>query len=176
MNPKQFEQKVNSTSRPLVVEFWAPWCGPCKVMNPILKSASEKYREQVELLKINADESPYLLRELKIFSIPTLLVYQSGKLVYRKVGAQPAAAIEGLFAELAAGKQIQKSGPTPFDRLLRLGAGLVVAGIGITNQMNILLLLVGGLLVFSAVYDRCPIYRAVSGWIKSFLQKSRSQA
>jgi thioredoxin 1 len=176
MNPEQFEQKIAKTQRPLVVEFWAPWCGPCKIMNPILKSASEQYHEQVELLKINADESPDLLRELKIFSIPTLLVYQNGKLIYRKVGAQPAAAIEALFAELAAGKEIQKRGPTPFDRLLRLGAGLLVAGIGITSQMNILLLLIGGVLVFSAAYDRCPIYRAVSGWLKSFVQKSRSQA
>ena len=176
MNPEQFEQKIAKTQRPLVVEFWAPWCAPCKIMNPILKSASEQYHEQVELLKINADESPDLLRELKIFSIPTLLVYQNGKLVYRKVGAQPAAAIEALFAELAAGKEIQKRELTPFDRLLRLGAGLLVSGIGITSQMNILLLLVGGVLVFSALYDRCPIYRAVSGWIRTFVQKSRSQA
>ena len=123
MTPEQFEQKVAAARQPLVVEFWAPWCGPCKIMNPILKSASEKYRGQVELLKINADESPELLRQLKIFSIPTLLVYRDGKAVYRKVGAQPAAAIEALFAGLAEGKEIQKSGPTPFDRLLRLGAG-----------------------------------------------------
>lgn len=176
MTPKQFEQKVAAARQPLVVEFWAPWCGPCKIMNPILKSASEKYRGQVELLKINADESPELLRQLKIFSIPTLLVYRNGKAVYRKVGAQPAAAIEALFAGLAEGKEIQKSGPTPFDRLLRLGAGLVIAGIGVTGQVNYLLVLIGGVLVFSAVYDRCPIYRAVSNWVKNLLQRSKSQA
>ncbi|GAP09864.1 thioredoxin [Bellilinea caldifistulae] len=171
MTPEQFEQKVASARQPLVVEFWAPWCGPCKVMNPILKAASEKYRGQVELLKINADESPDLLRQLKVFSIPTLLVYREGKAVYRKVGAQPAAAIDNLFADLASGKIIQKSGPAPLDRFLRLGAGLVLLGIGITNQMNIGLVVMGGIVMFSAVYDRCPIYRAISSRVKTLFEK-----
>ncbi len=172
MKLEQFERKIASSRQPLVVEFWAPWCAPCKIMNPILKSASEKYRGQVELLKINADEAPDLLRELKVFSIPTLLVYQNGKLVYRKAGAQPAVAIENLFADLAAGKAVQKSAPTPFDRLLRLGAGLVLMAIGVTNQWNMLLLAIGGLVMFSAVYDRCPIYRAISSRVKTLFQKS----
>ncbi|GIV63519.1 MAG: thioredoxin [Chloroflexota bacterium] len=172
MTPDQFEQKIASARQPLVVEFWAPWCGPCKAMNPILKSASEKYRGQVELLKINADESPDLLRQLKVFSIPTLLVYQDGKAVYRKAGAQPAAAIDNLFADLAAGKVAQKRGPAPLDRFLRFGAGLVLVGIGLTGQMNIWLLVFGGLLMFSAVYDRCPIYRAISSRVKTLFQKS----
>ncbi len=172
MTPEQFEQKIASARQPLVVEFWAAWCGPCKVMNPILKAASAQYRGQVELLKINADESPELLQQLKVFSIPTLLVYQQGKVVYRKVGAQPAAAIENLFAELAAGKVVHKSGPAPLDRFLRLGAGLTLVGVGVSSQMNVWLLVIGGILMFSAVYDRCPIYRAISSRVKSLFQKT----
>ncbi len=171
MNPNLFEKKITAARLPLVVEFWAPWCGPCKMMNPILKSAAEKYSGKVELMKINADEAPDLLRQLKVYSIPTLLVYQDGKVVYRRSGAQPAAAIDELFSSLASGAAI-RTGPAPFDRLLRTTAGLVTAGIGVASDLNLWLMGLGGLLLFSGVYDRCPIYRAVSSRVKALMQKN----
>jgi thioredoxin 1 len=171
LKPELFQKKIAAARLPLVVEFWAPWCGPCKMMNPVLKSAGEKYSGKVELLKINADEAPDLLRQLKVYSIPTVLVYQDGKQVYRRSGAQPADAIDGLFSSLASGAAIHAA-PAPFDRLLRSTAGLVTAGIGVASDVNLWLIGLGGVLLFSAVYDRCPIYRAVSSRIKALLQKT----
>ncbi len=171
MKPELFQKKITAARLPLVVEFWAPWCGPCKMMNPILKSAAETHTGKVELVKINADEAPELLRQLKVYSIPTLLAYQDGKQVYRRSGAQPAQAIDGLFSSLANGAVIQ-TGPTRFDRLLRATAGLVIAAIGVASALNLWLIALGGVLLFSAVYDRCPIYRALSSRVRALLQKT----
>ncbi|MFN7035708.1 MAG: DUF2892 domain-containing protein [Bellilinea sp.] len=77
-----------------------------------------------------------------------------------------------MFAELAAGKVVHKSGLAPLDRFLRLGAGLTLVGVGFSSQMNVWLLVIGGILMFSAVYDRCPIYRAISSRVKSLFQKT----
>jgi thioredoxin 1 len=89
----EFQRKVLDSTIPVVADFWAPWCGPCKVVTPILEKMSVDYAEKVLFIKINADENPNLLDKYGIQGIPTLLFFQNGKLFDRLVGAHPAATI-----------------------------------------------------------------------------------
>lgn len=165
-----YRQQINQSATPLLVEFWAPWCGPCRTMSPILKSTSEKYAGKVQLLKVNADESGPLLQETGVMGIPTLIAYQNGVEVFRKTGGQPAEAIEAIFAALGEGK-VPAKGVAAIDRLLRGGAGLVLGVIGIASGPSLPLLGLAGLVLFSAVYDRCPVYQAIAPRIKAFLRR-----
>lgn len=167
MNLKTFELKISKQIRPLVVEFWAPWCHPCKAMAPFLSEAASKYQGKVDLVKINVDESPEIAQSLKIMAVPTMIGYSAGNSVFRKTGFQPQASIEKIFADLSEGRITPKSGPAPVSRIFRAAAGLALIIGGIAYNFSVLLIVLGAVVAFSAFYDRCPIYRAVSGWIKS---------
>jgi thioredoxin len=167
MNIDAFYEKLKQNPRPVVVDLWAPWCGPCKMVKPILEKLAVEYDGRVDLWQINADESQELLQHLKVYGIPTLIVYRDGKEIQRHVGAKPAAALAGLFESLATGGEFVAAGLSNHDRLIRLGAGVVVAGFGwFLVDGNWLVLLLGGLLMFSAVHDRCPIWRAITAQFK----------
>ncbi len=167
MTPETFFEKLKQNPRPVVVDLWAPWCGPCKMVKPILEKLAEEYAGRVDLWQINADENQELLQHLKVYGIPTLIVYRNGQEVQRQVGAKPAATLKTLFDALATGVEPAPAGPSSGDRLIRFGAGIVVAGIGwAAGSINWFLLVLGGILMFSAIYDRCPIWRALTGQIK----------
>jgi thioredoxin 1 len=166
MDSQAFFEKLKQNPRPVVIDLWAPWCGPCKMVKPILEKLAREYSGRVDLWQINADESQDLLAELKVYGIPTLIVYRDGKETLRQVGAKPASALQALFETLAAGGNPTPAGISSMDRFIRMGAGIAVALIGWMTQASWLLLLLGGVLVFSAVYDRCPIWRALTGQFK----------
>ena len=90
MNSKEFFEKLKQNPNPVVVDLWAPWCGPCKMVKPILEKLALEYNGRVDLWQINADDNQDLLRELKVYGIPTLIVYRDGKETLRQVGAKPA--------------------------------------------------------------------------------------
>jgi len=166
MNTQTFFEKIKQNPLPVVVDLWAPWCGPCKLVKPILEKLAKEYGGRVDLWQINADENQDLLRELKIYGIPTLIVYRDGKETMRQVGAKSAGALRNLFESLATGNIPAPAGLSNTDRFIRFGAGIAAAGIGWISHMNWALLILGGLFIFSAVYDRCPIWRALTAQFK----------
>jgi thioredoxin len=159
---------------PVVVEFWAPWCAPCRVMAPILERMETQYAGQVQVRKLNADQHPDLLRALNVMAIPTLLVFHQGEEMQRRVGAQHGLALEALFARLAAGdtrrEALPDPGMDPITRMLRLtgGLALLLAGIWLSLWP---LLIAGGLLAFWGWYDRCPVWQALVPRLKELASR-----
>jgi len=136
------------------------------MVKPILEKLAQQYDGRVDLWQINADDHQDLLRELKIYGIPTLIVYSDGKETLRQIGAKPAKALQALFESLATGNAPKPASLSSLDRFIRMGAGFAVAWIGWITQVNWILILIGGALMFSAVYDRCPIWRALTSQFK----------
>jgi thioredoxin 1 len=93
INSKSFERQIQNSKTPVVVEVWAPWCGPCKAMAPALENVAKNYTGKIQVLKLNADNNQELLKQLKVIGIPTMLFYSHGKLIDRKTGMQSEQAI-----------------------------------------------------------------------------------
>jgi thioredoxin 1 len=89
-----FEQDVLQATVPVVVDFWAEWCGPCRMIAPALEAIAGTMGEKVKIVKLNVDESPNVAGKYGIMSIPTLLVFKNGQVVDRKVGAAPQASLQ----------------------------------------------------------------------------------
>ncbi len=83
-----FESTVTGSSKPFVLDFWAPWCGPCRMMEPVLKEVADEY-DAVTVGKLNVDENPGVATRFDILSIPTLLVFKDGVVAKKLVGAMP---------------------------------------------------------------------------------------
>jgi thioredoxin 1 len=88
-----FQADVLDSTIPVLVDFWAPWCGPCRQLAPTIDAISEEYKGRVAVGKINTDESPKIATQYGIQSIPTLIVFKDGKIAERLVGALPMAQI-----------------------------------------------------------------------------------
>ncbi len=88
-NEKDFENEVINSTVPVLVDFWAEWCGPCKVLTPILEELSDELQDKINVVKINLDENQELAMKYSIRSIPTLLLLDKGELLDVKVGLLP---------------------------------------------------------------------------------------
>jgi thioredoxin 1 len=140
------------------------------MMAPALKRVEKQYEGRVVVEKINADEHPDVLQSLKVMGIPTMVGFSEGKEVARRVGMQPEGEIAAFFESVLTG-QPAVQGLSGFTRFLRLAAGLTLALVGWYSAQSWLLLAFGGVVMFSAVYDRCPIYKAVTGRIKEVFNR-----
>lgn len=141
---------------PVILEFWAPWCAPCKIMAPTLERLEKRYDGRVAVRRVNTDDDPMLVRSHGVRSIPTVIALADGRELGRRTGVQSAAALEQMFVAAEAGTDPSAVGPSRLDRMLRLGAGALLVVLGVVTKP--LLAVAGGVIIFSAVYDRCPIW------------------
>ncbi|MFQ5623894.1 MAG: thioredoxin [Paracoccaceae bacterium] len=89
-----FESEVVKSDIPVVVDFWAEWCGPCKMIGPALEELSEEYGGKIKVAKVNVDENPQAPSKLGVRGIPALFIYKGGQVVSNKTGAAPKAALK----------------------------------------------------------------------------------
>ena len=89
-----FDTEVRNSDVPVVVDFWAEWCGPCKMIGPALEELSEEYGGSVKIVKVNVDENPSSPGQLGVRGIPALFLFKDGQVVSNKIGAAPKAAIK----------------------------------------------------------------------------------
>ncbi len=161
MSDQLFLERLKRNERPVIVDIWAPWCMPCRAIEPEVARLSSSHKDVVDVWKVNADQQPDVVRALGVFGIPTLIAFKEGQEVARQTGADPAA-VARLFQAAQTGRAPVRRGPAPLDRLLRVLAGLGLIVLGWQSGLALVLVALGGVLLFSAVYDRCPIWKMVT--------------
>ena len=97
-----FEAQVLSSEKPVLVDFWAPWCGPCRLVSPVVESIGEAHGEKIAVAKVNTDENQQLAMRYSIFSIPTLILFKDGRVAARLVGYMPLEAMEARLSQFLA--------------------------------------------------------------------------
>ncbi|MCF6461052.1 thioredoxin [Clostridium sp. Cult3] len=94
-----FNQEVLENDLPVLVDFWAPWCGPCKAVGPVLEELSTKYSDKIKFVKLNVDENPEIAGEYRIMSIPTIKIFKKGKVVEDLIGFRSNLEFEKILAK-----------------------------------------------------------------------------
>ena len=95
-------KEVIESGKPVVVDLWAEWCGPCRAVSPILDQIATEHADKIEIVKLNVDENPNTAMEFNITSIPTMKVFKGGEVVKTVVGAKPKPALEAELADFLA--------------------------------------------------------------------------
>jgi len=165
MDKITFIEQLRGSELPTIVDFWAPWCIPCRRTTPVLEKLAQEYQGRVRFEAINVDEHKDLMKELGIMGVPTLLIKDGEQQLSRITGARSADNYRRLFESLASGQAPVKMTPSKLDRFMRLGAGATLA-LFAWNFSIWWLLPIGLVVMFTGVYDRCPIWQAISARMK----------
>jgi len=112
---EDFLEKLHGSPSPVVVDFWAPWCGPCRALNPTIEGFGQEYSGRVTVWKINADEEPDLLRSLRISGIPSLIAFHAGQEIGRRTGVASARELHSLFEAALSGNRPVRIEPAPVN-------------------------------------------------------------
>ena len=94
INDQDFEEQVIKSTQPVLVDLWAPWCGPCRTIAPVVDKLAEKYRGRFKFYRLNIDENPKTATKYRVMSIPTLIFFSDGKAVDTVVGAVPESTLQ----------------------------------------------------------------------------------
>lgn len=94
-----FDAEVLKSERPVLVDFWATWCGPCRMIAPILDELAEEYDGRAKICKVNVDDEPTLAQRYKIMSIPAVFLFRGGEIVEKMIGARPKQAFADVIEE-----------------------------------------------------------------------------
>ena len=100
ISDQTFDQEVLKSSLPVVVDFWAPWCGPCRMVGPIIDKLSEEYKGRLKFCKLNVDENRDMPTKYQVMSIPMVLFFKGGQLVGQSLGAVPERVLRSKAEEL----------------------------------------------------------------------------
>jgi thioredoxin 1 len=159
--PRTWLARARAHPRPVVVDVWAPWCGPCRALAPGLDRVAARYEGRVDLWKVNADDAPDLVRALGVRGIPTLIVIREGRELARDVGFLDEAALEELFALAGAGsppaavprRPVHDAGASR-ELAFRLVTAAALLAIGMAAGGQPVPLAAGAVVALAAVYDR----------------------
>ena len=99
LNESNFEQEVLKSDKPVLVDFWATWCGPCRMLAPLISQLAIKYSDFIKVGKVDVDENPLLAQSFNISSIPTLIFFKDGKILSQRVGGAPMTVLEAFIKD-----------------------------------------------------------------------------
>ncbi len=102
LDSKTFEQTIKSSSEPVLVDFWAEWCGPCRMIAPVLEQIAQERQGVIRVCKVDVDAHPEIAEQLQINSIPTLVIFRNGQEIGRKTGAYPKALLDDYLDKVLA--------------------------------------------------------------------------
>ena len=103
VNEENFDAVVMNSDKPVLVDFWAEWCGPCKMLTPTIEALAEEYKDTSSIVKINVDDSPAIATKYGIRSIPSILLFNNGDVIEQRVGAVSKDELAGMLDKIIKG-------------------------------------------------------------------------